>query len=156
MLPPIFDVSVYRLFLFCRLTTEWPSEWDMILWWPPSKSERNNAAAKLRGRNDIQVKRQYRYGKWQFGWQLKKQIYESMDRFQKNADRLSTVIASIGLWPHNPNPQPEGVRTILRGKSPEYPCKKIKHKNGDDIFWTRKTTKKCVSKYAYPKKKTKS
>ena len=33
------------------------------------------------------------------------------------ATTMSTGITSIGLWPHNPNPHPEGLRTKLRGGS---------------------------------------
>ena len=68
---------------------------------------------------------------------------------------MSTGITSIGLWPHNPNPQPEGVWTDLGGsrlsarsvllstsaqrsppetRPPKYPLTKLKPKNGDDIF----------------------
>ena len=34
---------------------------------------------------------------------------------------VSTGIASIGLGPHNPDPQPCGMRNSLRGSTPEYP-----------------------------------
>lgn len=57
----------------------------------------------------------------------------------KTAERkiMSISVASIGLWPHNPNPQPEGVWTNS-GRAALWPCQKIKHKKGDDNFEQRK------------------
>ena len=138
-----FLMSMYRFFVFhenisgsviffpLSMATYWKAKRLMETWQLndrlngilrqdfPKKKRARQRRWKSRGRNDIRVKRQYA---WQFGRRFQKQFYDNMDRFPKNADRLSTEIASIGFWYQNPNPQPEGVWTISQGVPPYNPA----------------------------------
>ena len=72
-LPPIFGVSVYRLFVL-PITTKWPSEWDMIF-------------------DDSFL------GKQSETTPLKKQGQERHSGRTAKRKMMSLSVASIGLWP---------------------------------------------------------
>ena len=120
-LPLIFDVSVCRLFVL-PITTEWPSEWDMILRWPLFRRVSETTPLKKQG--------QERYS----------------DRTAKRK-MMSISIASIGLWPPQSQSAPWRAADWIRGTPLNTP-KKDKIQERRWYFWRKKTIKKCVSKYA--------
>lgn len=113
-------------FFVCRLTTEWPSDWDMILRW----YERDNAAENAGAGTT-------------FGWNGKKK----------------TVVHSYSE--HRIVTPTIQIRTLKgcglnSGRAALWPCQKIKHRNGDDIFEQGKQQKSAYQNTLIRRRKWKT